>query len=332
MRIITSFIAAFVVVAFAGCQALSPEGAKNWFGLAPKAKESQYTTPVKLATMWTPAVLNRVGQAPTRGFGGRLYFYDAANKPIPVEGQLVVYAYNDSKPGANGKTPDAKYAFTPEQFTTHFSPTELGASYSIWIPWDHVGQPQMEVSLVPIFTSSSGQLVMGQSSRSLLAGPTNPLNHPQPVQHSILPPPVIRNGEGVQAVSFQQSGPAQVQPAMGRLGVETMSLRLPSSLADRLAQAEPQANLKQQRTAGANPMAMNPAAPRGMMPAPPAVTTGPSQPGAIPPPWFPLNPPPIHSAPPKLPAPTGPGLPPAGGPTQTPPFPVGLPSSLPAIR
>lgn len=137
----------------------------------PKVTESKYAVPARLAILWSPAVLNQAGKTPTRGFGGRIYFYDAKNKPVSVEGQLVVYAYNNDKPNPDSKVPDRKYAFTPEQFTRHYTPTELGPSYSVWIPWDTVGQPQAEISLVPVFTSASGALVMGQPSRNLLPGP-----------------------------------------------------------------------------------------------------------------------------------------------------------------
>ena len=307
------------VFLLSGCQTLSLNGAKNWFGLAPKVKETEFGTPVKVSTMWTPAVLNRVGQPPTRGFGGRLYFYDANNKPIPVEGQLVVFAYNDSKPGANHTTPDAKYAFTPEQFTTHYSATDLGASYSIWIPWDPVGNPQMEVSLVPIFTSSSGQLVFGQSSHCLLAGPTGQLSQPGAVQHGALPPPVIRRDDGVQPASFQQNAAA----TQGKLGIDTLSLRMPSGMAERLAQAAPQTSIKPRGVSDLMSAATN---------SPPAPQPFTARPGAIPQPWFPQSPLPIRSELPKLPAPAAPGFLPASGPTPTPPSPGGLLSALPATR
>ena len=146
-----------LIVAFvAGCKAPTmPSWTTSWLEPAPpEVVESKYPKPVRVAAVWSPAVLNTAGKTPTRGFGGRLYFYDAANKAVPVEGQLVVYAYNDSQPNKTSKTPDRKYAFTPEQFTEHFSPTDMGASYSIWVPWDEVGGTQAEISLVPIFTAS----------------------------------------------------------------------------------------------------------------------------------------------------------------------------------
>src|SRR2546421_5210946 len=163
-------------LAFAGCQSISqPDWTKNWFGLnQPRIKESKFAVPARMAILWSPAVLNQAGEVPTRGFGGRAYFYDSKNQPIAVEGQLVVYAYLNDKPNGESKVPDKKFAFTPEQFTKHFTPTELGASYSIWIPWDAVGGSQTEISLVPVFTSTSGALVMEQPSRCLLPGQFTP--------------------------------------------------------------------------------------------------------------------------------------------------------------
>ena len=234
---------------FSGCKSLQPEWTPEWLGgeEKPTIQESKYPKPTRLAVIWTPAVLNHPGKKPTRGFGGRIYFYDAANKAVPVEGQLVVYAYNDSKVGGDGKTPDRRYAFTPEQFTTHFSPTELGASYSVWIPWDEAGNPQLNISLVSVFTASSGQLVVGQPSQNLLPGPTTPESGPMinnliapsagpqpaypgqqptislpPVTTSALPPvtaglPTINQ---VQQAAFQQGAAAPAGIALTGAGTQ----------------------------------------------------------------------------------------------------------------
>src|SRR5437762_754820 len=160
LRLCVSFPPFFALLIFlitsCGCQTFKPDWSKLWWGSSsPKVQESKYPTPVKMAAIWSPAVFSQTGQLSVRGLGGRLYFYDAKNRPVPVEGQLVVYAYDDSQPENTSKPPTRKFAFTPEQFTQHYSPTELGASYSVWIPWDPVGQPQVDVSLAPIFTASS---------------------------------------------------------------------------------------------------------------------------------------------------------------------------------
>ena len=93
------------------------------------------------------------------------------NKPVPVEGQLVVYGYDDTDDKREKRrSPDRKYAFTPEQFTQHFGESELGASYSVWIPWDEAGSEQKNISLLPVFTATSGRIVMGQQALNVLPG------------------------------------------------------------------------------------------------------------------------------------------------------------------
>ncbi|MEX2174383.1 MAG: hypothetical protein WD872_08475, partial [Pirellulaceae bacterium] len=251
-----------LVLSASGCKTFTaPDWSKNWFGDdQPKIEESKYPRPVRLAVIWSPAVLNVAGKPPTRGFGGRMYFYDAANDAIPVEGQLVVYAYDDSQPHATGKTPDRKYAYTPEQFTEHFSPTELGASYSVWLPWDEAGQAEADISLVPVFTASSGQLVVGQPSKNLLPGPSTPSGGQ--TQQFSLPaagplPPDPANGPpnlGVQQASFEQhvglGGESQPhhasQPQVSLAdSMRELSISVPESLAERMARSSPQTRMRQ---------------------------------------------------------------------------------------
>jgi hypothetical protein len=180
-------VLAFIMAA-AGCQTTMPEWA-NKLPWSEKEEqqivESKYQSPERLAAIWTPDVLSQPGQVPVRGFGGRFYFYNSRGKAVPVEGQLVVYAYDDTDSSSGvstRRTPDRKYAFTPEQFTEYYSETDMGASYSVWVPWDQVGGFQTSVSLLPVFQGTNGKVVMGQQAISVLPGKarkpqveTNPL-------------------------------------------------------------------------------------------------------------------------------------------------------------
>ncbi|MCI0358665.1 MAG: hypothetical protein L0211_09285 [Planctomycetaceae bacterium] len=306
-----------------GCKTFTPPSwAKSWYTASePKVVESKYPRPVRLAVIWSPALLNTPGKKPTRGFGGRIYFYDAANKAVPVEGQLVVYGYDDSKTHTDGKTPDRKYAFTPEQFTNHFSETELGASYSVWLPWDEVGGPQMDISLVPMFTASSGQLVVGESSRNLLPGPTTE-NSATRFEHMTVPPAA----NGVQRATYEQ---VEGLPAVGKepLGFKETSIRVPGTLAAQLVTAGPQSSATQQLAALR--------AQRVAMPNPPPEATRPtasSPPAswAAPPPSSPSHQPLARFVRPLHPAPSGPGLQRSPGPLRSPPFPAAQPFAPPA--
>lgn len=158
-----------------GCQSwVKPPAISNpleWF--KPKSVESKNGAPQRMVVLWADDVIGQLGKPPTRGFGARIYFYNAEDKPIPVEGQLVIYGYDDSnaQQGAQ-RAPDRKFVFTPEQFTQHFSESQIGASYSIWVPWDAIDGPRRDISLVPVFTSTSGKIVVGPQTVNMLSART----------------------------------------------------------------------------------------------------------------------------------------------------------------
>jgi len=243
-------IAAAALVAASGCAMPKMPTWDDWkiTQYEHRVKETKYQQPTRMVVLWSPAIQNgpNVGKA-QRGFGGRIYFYNAADQAVPVEGQLIVYGYNDTVENQRHVKPDKKFTFTPQQFTAHYSPTELGASYSVWIGWDDVGGPQTEVSLVPIFTSSSGHIVVGQTSRNVLPGPTTPTANTQ-VQTSTMTPqvrdervppatfpqptagvPISPTTHGlVEQASYQQ--PAVYQPQMNAAapyGVQQTSMQQP---------------------------------------------------------------------------------------------------------
>jgi len=129
-----------------------------------------YPNPVKIAATWTPDTLVQIGRTPTRGFGGRVFFYDEKSRPVPVEGTLTVHGFDDVATKSDGGV--KRFEFTPEQFTRHFSQSDLGASYSVWIPWDAVGGEQRRISLVASFKTAEGKLIQGIPATILLPGST----------------------------------------------------------------------------------------------------------------------------------------------------------------
>jgi len=164
-------IACMITLSLSGCKSMTDWTDKlPWSSQDPKVVESAYQTPARMATIWVPDVMALPNGEAKRGFGGRFFFYNPMNKAIPVEGQLVVYAYDDTDKSQTTQTPTRKYVFTPEQFTTHFSESRLGASYSIWISWDAVGGEERAISLMPVFTTTSGHVLMGQQAMNVLPG------------------------------------------------------------------------------------------------------------------------------------------------------------------
>jgi hypothetical protein len=137
-------------------------------------KDGKFETPMQVAVFWTDAVQSQAEKPKgIRGFGGRLYFYGKdPNKPVKVKGNLVVYAFDETNRDPKNVVPDKKYVFTPEQFQKKYSKSTLGDSYSIWLPWDEVGGPQKQVSLVVRFTGEKGEMITSDEAKQLLPGAT----------------------------------------------------------------------------------------------------------------------------------------------------------------
>ena len=133
--------------------------------------EPEEGIPVRMEGTWTDTVLNQPGQKPQRGFGGRLIFYGRDDhKPILVDGQLVVYAFDETGREATDNRPTRRYVFPADQMPLRMSESEIGASYSFWLPWDEAGGPQTEVSLICRFEPKGGAVVVSEQTKHLLPG------------------------------------------------------------------------------------------------------------------------------------------------------------------
>jgi hypothetical protein len=146
----------------------------------PWSKDKEPAMPRQIVPMWTDTVLYQPGKPGIRGFGARIYFYEEDDQePIRVEGALVVYAF-DATNGSQMPVPEKKYVFTAEQFAKHYSKTNLGHSYSIWLPWDEVGGPSRQLSLITRFEGKDGSRLVTDPVRKLLPGlePAKPGNNP----------------------------------------------------------------------------------------------------------------------------------------------------------
>jgi hypothetical protein len=174
---LTTLLLAFWLLTLQGCSMTNQKpqadsSRASIFDRLPWSKRGQtpepYPNPVKVAATWTPDTLVQTGRTPTRGFGGRVFFYDEKSRAVPVDGTLIVHGFDDT--GESQRERVKRFEFTPEQFTRHFSQSDLGASYSVWIPWDAIGGEQRRISLVTSFRTTDGKTVQGVPATVLLPG------------------------------------------------------------------------------------------------------------------------------------------------------------------
>jgi len=184
-----------------------------------KEKAVAAEVPTRIVSTWTDTVLHRTGQKPIRGFGGRLVFFDRdGEKPIAVQGQLVVYSFDESERDRPETAPTKKYIFPADQFARLESDSKLGPSYSVWLPWDEVGGPQKNVSLIVRFEPTEGSMILGEQTHHLLPGialANHETGRKQPANY-------LKAAD--QPKRSLQDGPQQVGPVGGQVQLAAANL------------------------------------------------------------------------------------------------------------
>ena len=201
-RYLVGFAAIAVGFSTLGCETMTSDSAaskkkkkdSSWFSF----KKKEYQVPQSMTATWSHDILTLPGKAPTRGFGGRFYFYNEKTQAIPVDGDLVVYGFDDTNKQQSTEDlsqANKRFRFTAEQFTTHFTEGELGASYSVWIPWDEAYGAPKKIMLIPTFLTKDGRTVRGAAASLNLPGVSKEQPPEAGVQQaSALMPSIPSNG------------------------------------------------------------------------------------------------------------------------------------------
>lgn len=153
----------FLTICAPGCAALNMINAEFPWSAEKKREQLEKTQPVRIVSFWSEMMLNSGTQKPVRGLGGRVYFYNKSGKPVKVDGELSVYAYDDTDKDAETASraePTKIFTYRREEFANYFSKSEIGESYSIWLPWDGVDGEEKKISLLSKFTCANNKEVI----------------------------------------------------------------------------------------------------------------------------------------------------------------------------
>lgn len=225
-------------------------------------QEDKPQTPLRMTALWTDTVLVEAGVV---GFGGRVLFYGTdKDNPIMVDGELTVFAYDDTSEVPEENVPARKYIFRTEELSKHYSKSTLGHSYSFWVPWDKVGGPQKQISLIARFKSAKGGVVMSEMTRHLLPGaaPQEPPVARVPVPAGTLAARLAQAKAAQQPIVTQNAPPGRVA------GLATTTITLPQSVSDQAR------NATQDPGSAAAAGSQDPIAGAGLAPRTPAAATG----------------------------------------------------------
>lgn len=246
LSILTLSIAA---AALSGCQATkwSKPTMQNLNPLKLTAHDKESSNkadpdePASMAAIWSDGVYEAVGNIKVAGFGARIYFYNDAGEPVNADGELTVYGYEDDKQ-QGGTSADRKFVFRQSEFQSHYSETSLGASYSVWVPWQKVGGQRTSISLIPVFKTSAGKVLRGDESVNVVPG-VDPETHEVIKSDIKISKDVIQLGiEGclqhqVRTAAYEQdvAKPGVAQQSTNKSKRPSTTIFLPKSMADKLA-------------------------------------------------------------------------------------------------
>jgi len=214
---------------------------KKAVGMKPEKPDPEL--PERMVATWTDTTLSTVGQSPKRGFGGKLMFFKrGSDDPVRVEGNLVVYAFDETDRPDHETHPSRRYIFPLEEFIRHESDSTLGAAYSFWLPWDEIGGQQRHISLIAKFEPKEGPVVIGEQTRHLLPGVDLDPNEQKPLLAKIVQ---TETGEQVRLAAYSGQAAATVTPGAGEHSVvaptqqremSTATIPLPKRLSEAAAQ------------------------------------------------------------------------------------------------
>lgn len=205
--------------------------------------------PSKVVAMWSNTVLAHSDRPSMRGFGARLMFYAGReDKPVMVEGSLVVYGFDETHRKKDDPRPDRKYIFTPEQFANHYSKSSLGHSYSVWVPWDDAMGSPCKVSLIVRFIPKQGAIVLGEQTSLMLPGPgqdeagaKSDSADPGTTSHQTVPASATGFSSGVRQVSHEVEVPRPLSGVpFDRIGPQVRTTTIPVPLQSRLSRGASQ--------------------------------------------------------------------------------------------
>jgi len=193
---------------FAGCSQVPTR--ESW----PWEKEVEPPRASRILAIWSDTVLNSPGKPPTRGFGGRVFFYgDRESEPIEVDGTVLVYAFDSKKLDRQSAAPEKRFVFPAQNLSRHYSKCTLGHSYNFWLPWDKIGGPTRQISLIVRYEGNDGTVVLSDASRKLLPGIAANVP-PDQVKLKSTQETVQRVGYQTPAVPFARTETIRLTPSM----------------------------------------------------------------------------------------------------------------------
>lgn len=125
----------------------------------------------EILCVWEAAEGRGVDNLPCRGFGGQvLLFANGYKEPVKAMGDVRIYVFDELGVDGDSSKPVHQFDFPALAWNTFLKPSNLGASYQIFIPYTRKGSHAASCTLRVRFTPEGGLPVYSRMATVELAG------------------------------------------------------------------------------------------------------------------------------------------------------------------
>ena len=111
----------------------------------------------EIMCVWEPAEGRGLDNQPCRGFGGQiLFFAQGYQEPVIATGDVRVYVFDEQGVNGDASKPQHQFDFPAAAWNSFLAPSNLGATYQIFIPYTRKGQHGASCTLRVRFTPEGG--------------------------------------------------------------------------------------------------------------------------------------------------------------------------------
>ncbi len=171
MQRLKIFLGSLALLAFVGCSA-----SRELTSAMASATRKEHKSPKvsRVVCLWEPAV-GKIPNGPKRGIIGQVLFFEGRDTaPVKVDGEVVIYVFDDHGSIEDQSKPIHKLALSPEELKAVHAETAVGHSYHIPVPYPKDHGLTTTCTMRVKHTSVDGHVSYSDLASVLLLGKSRP--------------------------------------------------------------------------------------------------------------------------------------------------------------
>ncbi len=151
----------------------------------------------EILCIWEAAEGRGLDNLPSRGFGGQiLLFANGIKEPVKANGDVRIYVFDAQGVDGDSAKPLHQFDFPAAVWNAFLTPSNLGTTYQIFIPYTRKGMSSASCSLRVRFTPEGGLPIYSKMAVIDLGGHDSDSSHAPKISHVVKAAAELAAGEG----------------------------------------------------------------------------------------------------------------------------------------